>query len=131
MKYFSPSFSYTVPPQLGLVVADPLVGCEVESDVLGGVLGVGEHDRPVVLVDHPAVVRGHVLLELGGVEEAFLLAEGFGDLVVDEYHPATGVDAVLLAPTQFALGFVKSIDNRGIGLEDGSVILSATYRSLG
>ena len=37
---------------------------------------------------------------------------------------ATGVDAVLLAPTRFALGFVKSIDNRGIALEDASVILS-------
>ena len=54
---------------------------------VGGVLGVGEHDRPVVLVDHPAVVGRHVLLELGGVEEARLLAERLGDLVVVEVHP--------------------------------------------
>ena len=34
-------------------------GYQVEADELGRVLGVGEHDRPVVLVDHPAVVGGH------------------------------------------------------------------------
>jgi len=37
---------------------------------------------------------------------------------------ATGVDAVLFAPTRFALGFVKSIDNRGTALHNGSLILS-------
>src|SRR4051812_45774547 len=82
MKYFSPSLAYTSAP------------CgQVESDVLGGVLGIGEHDRPVVLVDHPAVVGGHRLLELGRVEEAGLLAQRLGDLVVDEVHPAGRVDA--------------------------------------
>src|ERR1700734_4118408 len=83
MKYFSPSFSYTSPSS----------ACgQVEADVLGGVLGVGEHDRAVVLVDHPAVVGGHVLLELGRVEEAGLLPQRLGDLVVDEVHPADRVD---------------------------------------
>src|SRR5690349_22453709 len=115
MKYFSPSFSYIVVPpgtggsclvavavavaasaaagpRRGPAAARPgrrrLVGDQVETDVLGRVLRVGEHDRPVVLVDHPAVVGGHVLLELGLVEEAWLLAERLGDLVVDEVHPA-------------------------------------------
>src|ERR1700685_1332359 len=83
MKYFSPSFSYTS--------ASSACG-QVEADVLGGVLGVGEHDRAVVLVDHPAVVGGHVLLELGRVEEAGLLPQRLGDLVVDEVHPADRVD---------------------------------------
>src|SRR5487761_1477302 len=85
MKYFSPFFSYKE-----CLLLSPRG--QVEADVLGGVLGVGEHDRPVVLVDHAAVVRGHVLLELGGVEEAWLLAECLGDLVVDDVHPAGRVD---------------------------------------
>src|SRR6185437_1378863 len=119
MKYFSPSFSYKalrllqVPDPLCVRCRDRFTaarapggnrearagvsgsvrrGAEVEADVLGGVLRVGEHDRPVVLVDHPAVVGGHVLLELGGVEEALLLAQRLGDLVVDEVHPAGRVD---------------------------------------
>src|SRR3954463_7680725 len=83
-KYFSPSFSYTLLPRSRR---------EVETDVLGGVLGIGEHDRPVVLVDHPAVVGGHVLLELRGVEVAGLLAECLGNLVVDDVHPVLRVDA--------------------------------------
>ena len=66
---------------------------QVEADELGRVLGVGEHDGPVVLVDHPAVVRGHVLLELRGVEPAGLLARRLGDLVVERIHPADRVDA--------------------------------------
>src|ERR1700722_15580550 len=79
MKYFSPSLVYTSPSS----------ACgQVEADELGRVLGVGEHDRAVVLVDHPAVVGGHVLLELGRVEEAGLLPQRLGDLVVDEAHPA-------------------------------------------
>src|SRR3984957_17506129 len=84
MKYFSPSFSYTS--------SSSARRGEVEADVLGGVLGVGEHDRAVVLVDHPAVVGRHVLLELGRVEEAGLLPQRLGDLVVDEVHPADRVD---------------------------------------
>src|ERR1700761_8601776 len=117
MKYFSPSFSYKAkrlltefPDLCGLIrtVArapgrnspgrgrgDGSGGCggEVEADVLGRVLRVGEHDGPVVEVDHAAVVGRHVLLELGRVEEAWLLAEGLGDLVVDDVHPADRVDA--------------------------------------
>src|ERR1700733_9321712 len=108
MKYFSPSFSYKANASLaisrslwqtrrarapgwpGRGQAGQFLGArrEVEADELGRVLRVGEHDRPVVLVDHPAVVRRHVLLELGRVEEAGLLAERLGDLVVDHVHPA-------------------------------------------
>src|SRR4051812_1240368 len=47
---------------------------EVEAQVLGGVLGVGEHDRPVVLVHHPPVVGGHALLEVGRRERPCFLA---------------------------------------------------------
>src|SRR3954451_13778551 len=83
MKYFSPSFSYKALPPLGL---------QVEADELGGVLRIGEHDRAVVLVDHAAVVGGHVLLELGRVEVPGLLAERLGHLVVDDVHPAGRVD---------------------------------------
>src|SRR3954470_19747780 len=62
------------------------------ADELGGLLEIPEHDRPVIHVDHLAVVGGHVLLELGGVVVALLLAERLGDLVVDEVHPANAVD---------------------------------------
>ena len=93
----------------GSSVAD---GLEVEVDVLGRVLGVGEHDRPVVEVDHPPVVGGHVLLELGGVEPALLLAEGLVvDIGVDEVDPADGVDA----------------DHRR-QVRDGDVVLAAPSR---
>jgi len=37
---------------------------------------------------------------------------------------ATGVDAVLLAPTRFALGYCKSIDNRALWGPNDSIILS-------
>src|ERR1700733_8151472 len=107
MKYFSPSFWYTLPPHwaAGYLIGPLAISTrprarrrlglargQVESDVVRRVLRVGEHDRPVVLVDHPAVVRGHVLLELGRVEEAGLLAEGLGDLVVVDDHRPGGVD---------------------------------------
>src|SRR5256885_11732593 len=62
-------------------------GSQIKAEILGGILRVGEHDRPVVLVDHPPVVGGHVLLELRGVEVARLLAERIGDLVVHNVHP--------------------------------------------
>lgn len=59
------------------------------------------------------------------------LANGGGPLVSEAalgrmaaVASATGVDAVLLAPTRFALGFVKSIDNRHLPLTNASVILS-------
>src|SRR3954471_3623843 len=66
---------------------------EVEAQVLGRVLGVGEHDRPVVLVHHPAVVGRHALLEVGRGERTRLLAERLGELVVDEVRPVLAVDA--------------------------------------
>src|SRR5215813_1641262 len=95
-KYFSPFFSYTVSPPCQ-AVSRPAASLrrhrlEVEAEVVRGVLRVGEHDRPVVGVDHPAVVGGHVLLELGLVERAGLLAQRLGDLVVDDLHPADRVD---------------------------------------
>src|SRR5215472_9669263 len=68
-------------------------GRQVKAQIVGGVLRVGDEDSPVVGVDHPAVVRGHVLLELGLVEVAGILAEGLGDLVVDDVHPPDRVDA--------------------------------------
>src|SRR6476661_4376291 len=97
-KYFSPSFSYMCPPRGSPWMRGGgsrllLEGRQVEADVLRGVLGIGEHDRPVVLVDHPAVVRRHVLLELGRVEVARFIAERLGDLVVVELERARAVDA--------------------------------------
>src|SRR6266496_5932666 len=100
-KYFSPLLSYKVPPKdLDGCGTEPVItgsvpqhaasklrkcpglrpGHQVETQVLGRVLGVGEHDRPVFLVDHPAVVGGHGLLELRGVEPPRLLAGCLGDL---------------------------------------------------
>src|SRR5580693_525139 len=110
MKYFSPSFSYKAfaslmgfPDLLWLIRTAARApasararagvsgsggrGGEVEADVLGRFLRVGEHDGAVVEVDHAAVVGRHVLLELRRVEVAGLLAEGLGDLVVDDVHP--------------------------------------------
>src|SRR5215470_19563272 len=108
-KYFSPFFSYTVSPpcqvygQMSSLPTYPGLRRaarvplrrdrgEVEAEVVGGILRVGEHDRPVVGVDHPAVVGGHVLLEFGLVERAGLLAQCLRDLVVDDLHPADRVD---------------------------------------
>ena len=48
MKYFSPSFSY-----MQLLLLDDL---EVEVDVLGGVLRVGEHHDAIVEDNHTPVV---------------------------------------------------------------------------
>src|SRR3954453_8277087 len=56
MKYFSPSFSYM---QLLL-----LNGLEVEVDVLGGVLRVGEQQHAVVEDNHTPVMRRHDLFEV-------------------------------------------------------------------
>src|SRR3954463_15653106 len=80
-------------PAAGGAGSARLQGLEVEAEVLGGVLRVGEHDRAVVLVDHAAVVGGHALLEVGGAERPLLLAERLGQFVVDEIHPVVGVDA--------------------------------------
>src|SRR6476620_9322218 len=101
-KYFSPSFSYirfSSSRKAGwvrapLVAADlRLIGDQVETELFGRVFGIGEHDRPVVLVDHPTIVGRHVLLELGGVEEARLLTERLRDLVVDDVHASNRVHA--------------------------------------
>src|SRR5215213_1792111 len=95
-KYFSPSFSYTAPPvcsgRVRLVWTEGSgAGRQVEAQEVGGVLRVGEHDRPVVLVDHAAVVSGHALLELGRVEPALLLAGGLVDLGVDDVEAPDAV----------------------------------------
>src|SRR3954453_23302475 len=76
MKYFSPSFSYTsgLPDHF-----------EVEADVLGRVLGVREHQDPVVEHHHAAVVRRHDLLEVVLPEVG--PAEGVGDLLEVEVDP--------------------------------------------
>src|SRR5690349_8079487 len=66
---------------------------QVEAEVFGRILRVGEHDRLVVVVDHAAVVGGHVLLELGRVEVARLITERLGDLVVVDLEHARAVDA--------------------------------------
>src|SRR5260221_6522850 len=96
-KYFSPFFSYTLSPDVLAESRAPPTslrrcGREVKAEIVRGVLRVGEHDRPVVGVDHPAVVGGHVLLELGVVERAGLLAQCLGDLVVDDLHGPDRVD---------------------------------------
>src|SRR5258708_4256263 len=97
-KYFSPFFSYTLSPDvLAESRASPTslrrCGREVKAEIVRGVLRVGDEDSPVVGVDHPAVVGGHVLLELGLVERAGLLTQGLGDLVVDDLHGPDRVDA--------------------------------------
>ncbi len=59
------------------------------------------------------------------------LANGGGPLVSEaavvrmgSVASATSVDATLLAPTRFGLGFVKAIDNRALPLVNASIILS-------
>jgi len=59
------------------------------------------------------------------------LANGGGSLVGEAgvarmggVASATGVDATLLVPTRFALGFVKAVDNRALPLVNGSIIWS-------
>src|SRR5262249_2457633 len=114
MKYFSPLCSYKAPPWVsrrsyghfrsyprgaGLSRPAPRAvsqlgpGDQVEAQVVGRILRVGEHDRLVVQVDHPAVVRRHVLLELGRVEVARVITERLGDLVVVDLEHAHAVDA--------------------------------------
>src|ERR1700691_3626073 len=90
---FSRAARGEVPPAPRSGLSDWLpTGGEAGVHVRGCVLRVREHDRPVIEVDHPAVVRRHVLLELRGVVVAGLLAERLGDVVVDEVHPADRVD---------------------------------------
>src|SRR5258708_31524259 len=95
-KYFSPFFWYTMPPCRPIRCSPTSLrrsGRQVRAEIVRGVLGVGDEDCPVVGVDHPAVVRGHVLLEFRLVEIAGILAQGLGDLVVDDLHPPGRVDA--------------------------------------
>src|SRR4051795_5091491 len=83
MKYFSPSDSYM---QLLL-----LNGLEVEVDVLGRVLRVGEQQHAIVEHNHTPVVRAHDLLEV--VVAEVLPAERLRDLLVVEVDPVDAVDA--------------------------------------
>src|SRR6476620_9398892 len=87
MKYELPSFWYMgILIPLGCAVSGLLYG-EVETDVLGGVLRVGEEQGAVVEVNHAPVVGGADLLEERTVE---FLTEGIGDFgVVEVEHPLT------------------------------------------
>src|SRR5882757_4239615 len=84
MKYCSPSFSYMVP-------SPRLEGLEVEAEVLGRVLRIGEEQDAVVEYDHAAVVRRHDLLEV--VLAELVPAQGLGDLGEVEIDLAFAVDA--------------------------------------
>src|SRR3954454_14074688 len=98
MKYFSPLDSYM---QLLL-----LNGLEVEVDVLGCVLRVGEQQHAIVEHNHTPVVGAHDLLEV--VVAEVLPAQCLSDLLVVEVDLVDAVDAdhrrqlgdddVLLAP---------------------------------
>src|SRR5450755_4219051 len=85
MKYCLPSFSYIYLPSY---LAE---GLQVEADVLGRVLRVGEHDDLVVEHDHAAVVSRHDLLEIV-VAEVFP-TEGLGALLVADFELPAAVDA--------------------------------------
>src|SRR4029453_12059478 len=98
-KYFSPFFSYicfllssVCPARFDRLALGGGPRRQIESEEVRRVFGIGEHDRPVVLVDHAAVVGRHVLLELVGVECA-LLAEGFVNLGVDDVHTIRRIDS--------------------------------------
>src|SRR3981081_2257860 len=85
MKYRSPSFSYT---------ADSLLSdrLKIEAEVVGGVLRVGEEQRPVVEIDHAPVVGGHDFLEIGLGEFAFPVAERLTELIEVELDGSPGID---------------------------------------
>src|SRR5450755_5202331 len=85
MKYCLPSFSYIYLPSY---LAESL---QVEADVLGRVLRVGEHDDLVVEHDHAPVVGRHDLLEI--VVAEILPAQRFGALLVVDLELAGAVDA--------------------------------------
>src|SRR5690242_269015 len=85
-KYLRPFFSYI--PLLSLRLLDRP---QVEADVLGRVLGVGEQERPLVEVNHTPVVGAHDLLEV--VLSEVGPAEGVRDLLVVEVDLADAVDA--------------------------------------
>src|SRR5579875_567597 len=84
MKYFSPLCSY-----IGeLPLAHRL---EVEADVLSRVLGIGEHDDPVVEDDHAPVVGRHDLLEV--VVAEIIPPECLGALCIVDLELADPIDA--------------------------------------
>src|SRR4051812_32133130 len=86
-KYCSPSFSYICSPSpRGLL--DRL---QVEPDVLGGVLRVGEQQHSVVEDDHTPIVGAHDLLEV--VVAEVVPAQRLGDLLVVEVDLVHAVDA--------------------------------------
>src|ERR1700684_1559665 len=84
MKYFSPLCSN---------IGGPLLAhrLEVEADVLGRVLGVGEHDDLVVKDDHPAVMGRHDLLEV--VVPEIIPPERLSALLVVDLEFPSAVDA--------------------------------------
>src|SRR3954451_16223775 len=83
MKYFSPFFSY---------MQDLLLNRrEVEVDVLGRVLRVGEQQHAIVEHDHTPVVGAHDLLEV--VVAEVVPAQGLRDLLVVEVDLVLAVDA--------------------------------------
>src|SRR3954465_9025176 len=83
MKYFSPFFSY---------IQDLLLNRrEVEVDVLGRVLRVGEQQHAIVEHDHTPVVGAHDLLEV--VVAEVVPAQGLRDLLVVEVDLVLAVDA--------------------------------------
>ncbi|HXM54719.1 MAG TPA: serine hydrolase domain-containing protein [Candidatus Dormibacteraeota bacterium] len=96
----------------------------------GGYMMPGECDTRAAHVAEMGAVGG--LTNGRGLAGMYApLANGGGPLVSETavgrmgaVASATSVDATLLAPTRFALGFVKSIDNRALPLVNGSVILS-------
>jgi hypothetical protein len=63
---------------------------EVEVDVLGGVLRIGEHHDAIVEDNHTPVVRGHDLFEV--VVAEVLPAERLRDLLVVEVDLVDAVD---------------------------------------
>src|ERR671921_2002769 len=86
-KYCSPSFSYMGLPSPRWLL-DRL---QVEPEVLGGVLGVGEQQHPIVTDDHTPIVGAHDLLEV--VVAEVVPPERLGKLLVVEVHLPDPVDA--------------------------------------
>jgi hypothetical protein len=64
---------------------------EVEPDVLGGVLRVGEQHHTIVEDDHTPIVGGHDLLEV--VVAEVVPPEGFGELGIVEVDLTDAVAA--------------------------------------
>src|SRR5215211_5028783 len=85
-KYCSPSFSY-----MGLLSPQWLLDrLQVESQVLGGVLGIGEQQHPIVKDDHTPIVGAHDLLEV--VVAEVVPTERLRELFVVEVDPPHAVD---------------------------------------